>query len=164
VEAFAVYLESWHIFYSTLATASAALMGLVFLAVSLRLDTFHLKNSSTPRNIAWQTFVDFLSVFAISLIFLLPGLMPITFGMILGLVALAGLIIVIRRWWRARNHLTLRRSLIAFMPLLICWVGLTVSAMVTIFGLYRLLFAAAPIMIFLIGIAIHDAWNLLISS
>jgi hypothetical protein len=164
METFTSYMGSWNIFYSTLGTASAALMGLVFLAVSLRLDTFHLKDSSTPRNIAWQTFVDFLSVFAISLIFLIPGLAPTTFGLVLGMVALAGLIIVVRRWWRARNHLTLRRSLVAFVPLLISWVGLSVCGMVTIFGLYKILFVAAPIMIFLIGIAIHDAWNLLISS
>jgi hypothetical protein len=161
---FSVYLESWRVFYGVIAGASATLMGLIFLSVSLHLDIFKKSMTKEPQQIAWQTFFNFFWAFTSSVVFLLPRLTSLSLGLIILLLGLVAEYVSSRRWWRARKHLPLNRALIAFVPLAVCYMVLTVSGFCTTLGLYRGLDAVAPVTVFLIGISIGDAWRLLINS
>jgi hypothetical protein len=158
---FAAYLESWNPFYIALVGACAVLMGLIFLAVSIRTDLFTGKGNSEPKSVAWQTFLNFFWVFVIGITFLIPGINLLSLGIILAVLGLAGNAMVMRRWWEARGHLSLKRALIAFLPLMLCYTGITVSSLVGALVNYSALSAIAPILIFLIGVATYNAWELM---
>jgi hypothetical protein len=160
---FFFYLESWHLFYTAMVGACAALMGLIFLAVSLRTELFTRKDVPEPRNIAWQTFLNFFCVFVIAITFLIPVTSPGALGLILAALGAAGTILVIRRWWRARTHINFKRALIAFLPLLVCYLAITGSGLSGAFHSFNDMNVIAPVTIFLIGVAIYNAWELLFS-
>jgi hypothetical protein len=164
MEGFNVYLESWQTFYGIIAGSSAVLMGLIFLSVSLRLDLFRREARGEPRQIAWQTFVNFFWVFTTSVVFLLPGLTNLSLGLIILLMGLAAEYITSRRWRRARKHLSLGRGLVAFVPLVVCYLGLVASGLLTIFWSYTALIIIGPVSVFLIGVSIRDAWRLLVNA
>jgi hypothetical protein len=156
-------LESWRIFFGTVAASSATLMGLIFLSVSLHLDRFNQTRVEETRQIAWQTFINFFWVFTVGMIFLIPGLSQLGLGSLIALLGLAGIAICSRRWWRARKHLTTLRAIVAFVPLLVCYVGSTISGLLVSFWSGAALVIVPPVMIVLIGISVRDAWNLLVS-
>jgi hypothetical protein len=158
------YLENWRTFYAVLAGSSATLMGLIFVSVSLHPNLFGRETISEPKQIAWQTFINFFWVFTISVVFLVPGLTGLSMGLIVEILGIAGTIIACRRWWRARTHLSLGRALVAFVPLLVCYVSILVSGLLTIGWSYNALTIIAPVAIVLIAISVHDAWDLLIGS
>ena len=157
---FAAYLGSWTAFYAALVGATAALMGLIFLAVSLRVELFNRRDVPEPRHIAWQTFLNFFWVFVIGLT-LIPSISSLAFGTVLAALSVAGNLSIIRRWYRSRNYLSLNRKLVAFLPLMLCYLGITISGLVAAFANYTALNAIAPILIFVIGVAVYNAWELL---
>lgn len=61
-------LQSWQLFYATIATAAATLAGLLFLSLSLIRD--HL--DEVTRVVARRTFANLIDVLVLGLIFLIP--------------------------------------------------------------------------------------------
>jgi hypothetical protein len=159
---FAAYLQQWHPFFTTMVVTAATLMGLIFLAVSLHIELFKQTQSREPKQIAWQTFVNFLTVIFVGVLFLIPGMSPPVFGVMLAILGLAGTIIVVRRWVRAAGHLPLGRALIAFIPVMACNLGMVIAGVFTAFSRTGALVAMAPIVILLLGMAVYDAWDLVI--
>jgi len=157
---FGSFLESWNVFYTALAGGTAAVMGLIFLAVSLRLEIFARSGLHEPREVAWQTFLNFFWVFFISLYFLIPGNSQQSFGAVLAILSLIGLILVLRRWVKAHARLPLTRNIVAFVPLLLCYLALMLSGLLGIAN-FHFLNATAPVLVMLLGIAVNNAWELL---
>jgi hypothetical protein len=160
---FSDYITSWNIFYAALVGATAALMGLIFLAVSLRIELFNRKDIHEPRQIAWQTFLNFFWVFVIGITFLIPRTTALSLGIVLAVLGAVGNLVVIRRWWRARNHVSLKQGLIAFVPMLACYSAIIVSSLIGAFLTFPAFTVIAPVLIFIIGVAIYNAWELLFS-
>ena len=152
------FLEGWSTFYTAMVGGTTVLMGLVFLAVSLRLEVFTRGGLHEPREVAWQTFINFFWVFVISLVFLIPGASGTALAVILTSLSVAGLFLVLRRWRRAYRRIPLRRSIAAFLPLLLCYFVLAVSSAWSFFD-FRSLAAVAPVLVFLVGIAVYNAWE-----
>jgi hypothetical protein len=164
MEDFNTYLESWRTFHAVVAGSSATLMGLIFLSVSLHLDLFRRGAEGEPRQIAWQTFINFFWVFTIGIVFLLPNLTDLALGLIILMLGLAGGYITSRRWCQASKHLSLRRGLVAFVPLVVCYLGMVLSGLLSMLWSYNALIILAPVIVFLIGVSIRDAWRLLINA
>ena|SRR5579859_5010827 len=76
-------LARWQGFYGLAAAASATLIGLLFVAVSLHLDMFTGKERSEARMTAEQTLTGFTFVMMFGLIFSIPQLEPFTLGIAL---------------------------------------------------------------------------------
>jgi hypothetical protein len=163
MSAFSAYLESWTLFYGALAGACAVFMGLIFLAVSLRMELFNRADFPEPRQIARQTFLDFLWVFVVAIIFLIPGTNRTSLGIIIGVLGAAGAVLVIRRWVKARRHLSFKRAILSFLPLVICFLGLVLTGVLTSCLSFHALAGVAPLLLFLLGVAIYDAWELMFS-
>lgn len=106
-------IDAWKDFYMFTGTAGATLLGLLFVAVSLRLGLFYMRQVADVLDLAVQTVGHFFYLVLIALLFLIPsqrpiGLaLPLAFLGILGLVWLGRLILVHhqvnpspgRTWW-----------------------------------------------------------------
>jgi hypothetical protein len=101
--AFATTIASWTNVFLAEAGASAALLGLLFVGVSINLGAISLAERADLRAKAEQAFSNLLYVLAISLILLGPDSDSVGDAFALGAIALVGLVRV------ARNILTVRR-------------------------------------------------------
>jgi hypothetical protein len=59
MDEFLVSLQSWQILYATVAAASAALTGLLFVSLSLNRERLKGKRANKTKAMARQTFGDF---------------------------------------------------------------------------------------------------------
>ncbi len=113
-QSFSQGIAAWNSFYTFTGTAGSTLLGLLFVAVSLRLNLFHMRQVADVLDLAVQTLGHLFSLVLIALLFLIPGqrpiglALPLAFLGILGLVWLSHLILVHHqmnlparsRWWR----------------------------------------------------------------
>ncbi len=73
-------LANWHDFYVTMGTASASLIGLLFVALSINLDAVSGPSRDDLRAFAEQAFASFTVVLLIAAIFLVPTGGPSSIG------------------------------------------------------------------------------------
>jgi hypothetical protein len=107
----------WHDFFLAAAGATAALLGLLFVGVSINLAAMAAEERVDLRARAGQAFTNLIFVLVISLIMLIPNPDPDSLAASLGAVAAFGLLRVARNVYavfrqrsRFRNRLpTLRR-------------------------------------------------------
>ncbi|MGO9180556.1 MAG: hypothetical protein ACLQBX_09725 [Candidatus Limnocylindrales bacterium] len=96
-KAFQVALDSWHDFYLATASAAAALLGLLFVGVSINLASITAAERVDLRTRANLAFSNLLYLLGLSLIVLVPGsdaaFLAISFTVIAGL----GLLRIVRR-------------------------------------------------------------------
>jgi hypothetical protein len=98
---------SWHDFYLTMGTASASLIGLLFVALSLHLDLVTRESRDDVRAFAEQAFNSFSTVLLIAVFFLIPEQNPAFLGVAYVLLALIGGYRILRRApavWRGRRR------------------------------------------------------------
>jgi hypothetical protein len=98
-------MNDWLTAYSTVADVAATLTGLLFVSVSVKLATVSDETRRWMLFIAKRSFLDFLTVLAIALMFLVPGASSLAMGwVILGLGAIRSAWHV--RHWYKRSKLT----------------------------------------------------------
>ena len=90
VDAFATAEVNWHDFFLAVAGASAALLGLLFVGVSINLSTISGDERVDLRVRAGQAFANLNFVLVIALIMLIPRPDPSSIAIALALVALLG--------------------------------------------------------------------------
>src|ERR1700681_2556098 len=69
---FSQHLDLWHDFYIVLGGASATLVGLLFVAISLNADLITNRAQAPLRAVASNTFISFLLVLVYTLFLLFP--------------------------------------------------------------------------------------------
>lgn len=89
---FGQLVQEWQVFYATIATASATLVGLLFVAMSLNLGMFGGTENIGLKKLAGQTLTNYLYIIVFALIFLIPRQGPIGLGVPLMCNGFAGLI------------------------------------------------------------------------
>ena len=91
----------WTIFYGATAGAAATLIGLLFIAIQLHIDTLSSDpNYSRWRALARSTFDHYVALFFVSLLMLIPSG---NFALFVMIVALPGIVRLLRNWipvWR----------------------------------------------------------------
>ncbi len=86
-------LMAWQDFYTYLGTVAATLLGLLFVAVSLRLNIFHQQQVRDVRDFAFQTFGSFFCLILVAGLFLIPHQNRLGVGLpllVLGLLGAGG--------------------------------------------------------------------------
>jgi energy-converting hydrogenase Eha subunit A len=152
----------WHDFSTSFAGAAGALLGLVFVAVSLNLDAI-LASPELPRR-AIETLIFFAYPLAGSLLVQVPGLSAVELGIGQAILAagLVGLAVTdIPRWRRERKDpLSWRITHLAPAPVigLLASVGAVATITSSIGGLYWL--AAAMTVATISGLI--NSWVLLV--
>ncbi len=164
--AWAAAIDSWHDFYLAIASASAALLGLLFVGVSINLASITAAERVDLRTRADLAFSNLLYLLGISLIVLIPGLDPGSLAISLAFVAGLGLLRLGRRVFglarhsrRAQDFRTVRR---------IAWT--LVADLLLLFVAARVpdaqdahLLLVLPVAAFLLLIGSADvAWSLLV--
>jgi hypothetical protein len=97
---FSQAITGWQGFYALAGAASATLVGLLFIAVSLHLDIFSDESETEIRSLAENTLINFLSILMIALFFLIPHQSPAGLGLPLLIVAIGDLGRQARDWFR----------------------------------------------------------------
>ena len=98
-QSFSAAVAEWGDFYTYVGTVAATLLGLLFVAVSLRLNIFHRREVADVRDFALLTFANFFFLVLIALLFQVPdqsraGLaLPLA---LMGVLGLAGLVMLAR--------------------------------------------------------------------
>ena len=165
--AFQVTVDSWHDFYLATASASAALLGLLFVGVSINLSTVTAAERLDLRTRANLAFSNLLYLLGLSLIVLIPGVDAGSLAISFTFVAALGLLRLVRRAvglvrtnggiWRQRD--TLRRLAWTFVADLLL---LYIAASLASSGDARWLLALTIVdFVLLIGAA-DVSWDLLV--
>jgi hypothetical protein len=90
-QSFEQALEAWRDYYTALAAVGAALLGLLFVAVSLRLNLFHEEQVADVRAFAVLAYGSFLMIVVIALLCLAPDMSAAELGATLAVLGALGI-------------------------------------------------------------------------
>ena len=161
---FTQMLQSWQIFYATVATASATLTGLLF--VSLSLDRNRLDNEAFT--IARRAFGNLLNILILSLLLLIPQDTPLGLSIGLFIFGFAQCIgyfrdaITIIKGKRHRSAIQLLFREIG-LPLLSS-LGIVGVAIAIYYGLTSAMYWPVGVIVMLLITASWNAWVLLVKN
>jgi hypothetical protein len=158
------FVDGWHEFYLTLGGASAALVGLLFVGLSLHLP--QVIRRPEIRGLGRQAFAGFLAILFISLFVLIPLQNPISLGIEL---LFLGVLSFVEMLPRLRTSLERRRQTTHFADHMRRFV-LAVAAFLGLIGVaIALLFRQADALYWLVGVvlillitSVRNAWDLLL--
>ena len=112
-EAFAQALVEWSGFYTLMGSAAATLLGLLFVAVSMRLNIFHQSEVADVRDFAAFTFGTFLVAIAVAGLAIAPHAHRFTLAvslLVIGVAAFCAIAWIARVWIRLNFPATGSRS------------------------------------------------------
>jgi hypothetical protein len=166
METFSQAVEGWHEFYILIGTASATLVGLLFVSLSLNADAISRKTNADLRALAEQTFSSFMFVLLFAVFFLIPRQETLGLGLPLLGVGGLGLGSTVSHFIKTRHTQprVWRRGGIAsrFVIPTICFVVLIIIAVSVLLGKTGGLYWLVPVMILLVVVASINAWDLLL--
>ncbi len=96
INAFTEILRSWQTFYFTIGGAAAALLGLMFVAVSLALPVITTGISADMKAFVNPSVYYFVSELVLVFVMLVPSYDPVVLGGLLVLGGLPGLVVTLR--------------------------------------------------------------------
>lgn len=169
METFEQAIEPWHDFYTAVSAATATLVGLLFVALSVNLKLVTGEQHAEIQALAIQTFTNFTYVLIISLIFLIPDLSSsgagftfLIFGALGTVSAFRAILTTARQrkrtwhttaqYWRfiaGRFILPLVAYLVLSITAILLWIGDTGALPWMLFVIFSLL-----------GSALSVAWDL----
>jgi hypothetical protein len=148
---FAQSVEGWHDFYHVIGDAGAALIGLLFVSLSLNVSVITHKTNTDLRKLATRTFTNFICLIMFALLFLIPNQGPLGLGVpMLGIDAIV-LYVTVRRFIEMRHNsnrawgrggLTLR-----FVTPTICFVTVLIIGVTVLMGKTGGLYWFVPVVI-----------------
>jgi hypothetical protein len=155
-------LQAWETFAGISGTAAAALTGLLFVAVSIRIA--YIAKSQELRNRAAQTLSLFGTVLIVSLLIAIPRQAPPTLGaelVVLAVLTGAGLYVLGLRAKGDRSNQAIAPVLEAVTPTTVTSLLLLAAGIVLAFGVPAGLYVlVVPVLIALVS-GIVSAWLLL---
>ena len=164
---FAEDLQSWHDFYLTAGAASATLVGLLFVGLSLHIRV--VVSHFDVRSLARVTLTDFFVIVLISLAVLIPRATPTDLTFWLGSVGIGSIALLIRPGVQAIRN---RAARALGLRVLATRFGISVLAFVAIIGA-AILFATGdyhdgfnalvPTVVILLVMAVRNTWDLLVT-
>ena len=158
-------MESWDTFAVVVGGASAALLGLLFVAISIRLEV--IAASMELRNRAAQTLVLFGSALVVAILLSLPGQPLAVFGVELMVLAVGtggGLYLLDRRAGHPPNGAPLARVLDVVSPNTVTSVLFFAAGVVLTFGVRAALYAiVVPVLATFVG-GVASAWLFMIRA
>ena len=163
---FAQIVAGWHDFFMLAGTASATLIGLLFVALSLRIDIRTARADSALRTTASQSFRSYLTVLLFALYFLIPDPSPSSIAWPVILTSLAFLVSLLRDAWRYRPVLTQDHPLLIWHYLVpaACYVVATAVGI----GLFRDeasgIYWLVSVIAFLLTIPTRNAWRMIFAG
>jgi hypothetical protein len=103
-------MQPWTQFYATVGTAAAALLGLLFVVVSINVSVALGPEESVARPLTEQAFQNYLTVMLVAFVALFPGITTTTFGMVALITSAASSVWVMVRFYQTLALHIRRRS------------------------------------------------------
>lgn len=157
---------SWHDFYLTMGTASASLIGLLFVALSINLDAVTGPSRDDLRAFAEQAFSSFTVVLLIAALFLIPTGGPSSIGVAYVLLGCGAGARMLRRAPAVRRGLRQGRPGGAvfwrFILPVAATLGLLASGLGLVAGQPSSLYWLVAVIIGLLMSAARSSWDLLV--
>ena len=158
--------HDWHDFYVLVGTASATLVGLMFVAVSIGTSIFNEERSAGVAAFITPTVVHFASVLFTCLLITIPTQSWHTLGGLLGAGGLVGAIycgrIVVQMIIRHRFNVDLSdRLFYSLLPLLGYVLALMSAVLLLMQSTVTANLIAAAVLILLLA-AIRNAWDMMV--
>jgi hypothetical protein len=169
MNAFVESIDSWRDFYMLTGSASATLVGLIFVAVTLHIDVIaEAKKSSDIRMLAEEVFINFLMILSFAFIFVVPSDSPSGLGyplLILGTLQLVHTSVLWLRFLRSKSEhkafasSTILRGLL--IPNTICYLTLIVIGADILQEKTRYLGWMVMVIVWLTIAAVENTWHLM---
>jgi hypothetical protein len=161
-------MGDWNLFFATSAGSAATLVGLLFVATQLHLGVF--KDPASRWGALAQVTLTILSAnFALSLFFIMPGLTLAARGKVVLVVILFVVYRGIRIWWpvvrlsqQGRRHRIAQSFWLLILPF-VGYADLAIGAVGLLQGSTSSLVTIGGAFLFLFGIAMRNAWRLVVS-
>jgi hypothetical protein len=154
---------AWQSFYVITGSASAALTGLQFVVIVLSAEMNRLGSGSTTRAFATPTIVHFCAVLSISALLNAPWPALSSAGIALGACGAAGfvyIVLVLRHTRRQTDYVPVLEDWIWHIALpLIAYAALLLAAVFLDRQPVPSLFAIGGIVLLLLFVGIHNAWD-----
>ncbi|HWV23627.1 MAG TPA: hypothetical protein VNZ58_05515 [Thermomicrobiales bacterium] len=103
MSSFASEIQSWHEFFALTGAASATLIGLLFVAVSLRADIRSQAEDSYFRTVVNHNILSYITVLLFSLYFVIPDLTPTSIASPVIITAAVVFLTTVRNGMRLRT-------------------------------------------------------------
>jgi hypothetical protein len=170
MNAFIESIDSWRDFYMLAGSASATLVGLIFVAVTLHIDVIaEAKKSSDIRMLAEEIFINFLIILSFAFIFTVPSDTPQGIGyplLILGIIRVVHTAALWLRFIRGRSEgqVFASRKIIGslLLPNTICYLTIIVIGAEVLQGATSYLGWMVMVIVWLIISAVDNTWNLML--
>jgi len=164
---FGELLERWHEFYLMAGTAAVTLMGLLFVGVSVHLESLVREDARHVRVVAMETFMNFFFVMLLALVMLVPDTTARPTGVELAMIGVMRIgfgVRNLRAAWGLEGHGFDRRAMMQrFVPALAGYAILIVVGI--ILARHGDADEALRLMVFvtgvLLGTATRGAWDLI---
>jgi hypothetical protein len=163
---FATVVESWRDFFTLAGSASATLLGLLFVGISFRSDIRKQPEKSAMRAVVALNFLSYLIVILFSLYFMIPDLTPSELAWSIIITALVALSSVLQTTMRHRG-LFLTEQQTAFWNFVVptgCYlaaVGVGIAILLNDDGTIGWM---VSVVAFLLIIPTRNAWELVMTS
>jgi hypothetical protein len=159
------FVLQWHNFFSTLATACATLIGLLFVAMTLSANTLNAEENGQLMRVARDTLGHFLVVLMTSVMFLVPYLPSGGLAVALFIIAIPWTISATRRCisvFQTRRQNVYSRNLLQSSGLSVFGgIGLTAVAILVVVESTGALYLLVSVFATLLAAATSTAWFLL---
>ena len=158
-------IQDWHDFYILIATASATLIGLMFVAASVGASIFNAEREVPLRAFLTPTVVHFSAILVSCLASMAPSLSPVSLGALLALIGAVGIgftcraVLNLRRRGITRRIDLEDRCCYVLIPIAIYLVLIANGVILPVspaLGLDML----AGILVALLLLGIHNAWDM----
>jgi hypothetical protein len=163
---FAQAVGGWHDYYHVVGDAAAALMGLLFVSLSLNVEEITKKANSGLRILAAQSFSSFICLVMFSLLFEIPDQGTRGLGIPMLGIDLILFYVTCRRFLEFRHQKSQlwgrANPLVRFIIPIVCFIAIMVIAITVLNGTTGGLYYFVPVSILLIFDASLDAWDLLL--
>jgi hypothetical protein len=162
-------IDSWRDFYMLTGSASATLVGLIFVAVTLHIDVIaEARKSSDIRMLAEEIFINFLMILSFAFIFVVPSDTSAGIGYPLLILGMTQIVHTAALWLRFLRRKDERRVFASSMilrglliPNTICYLTLTFIGADILQGKTRYLGWMVMVIVWLTIAAVENTWHLM---
>jgi hypothetical protein len=166
MDAFSTRIQEWQMFYATLATTTATLVGLLFVSLSINIDLINQPQNAPLLIRARQAFASFLYILTISLNFLIPHSVTASLGPLLVILSALGIFGLARRMRETLREPSDSGKLIRYLReywlLVVAYLGMFLVAIGVLLGNTDSLYWLVGVWMVLLVSASRDCWTLLV--
>ena len=160
------YLDTWKTFYAFVGGASATLVGLLFVGISMHLDKFRQGMAADVKALSGRSFSGLLYVVTLSAVFLIPHETVGSIGTIIICMGAIGFVnagLLMRHSLKHQSKSWSDRYIVRqFVLLIVTFAGMLAIGILTLSGFTVSLDYMPVVIINLIVFSSRNAWNMLL--